>query len=144
MEFTSTIKQNYEFRRLYSKGKSCANAYLVVYCRKNRAGRSRIGYTVSNKVGYAVVRNRIRRRLREIYRLHERQIVRGYDLVVVSRVRACTADYHQLEAAFLSACAQLGLLTLIQKAYSILAYLAIPVILVPYVVHMIATRFDTK
>ena len=77
MEFTSTIKQNYEFRRLYSKGKSCANAYLVVYCRKNRAGRSRIGYTVSNKVGHAVVRNRIRRRLREIYRLHERQIARG-------------------------------------------------------------------
>ena len=68
MEFTSTIKQNYEFRCLYSKGKSCANAYLVVYCRKNRAGRSRIGYTVSNKVGHAVVRNRIRRRLREIYR----------------------------------------------------------------------------
>ena len=105
------LKQNYEFRRLYSKGKSCANAYLVVYCRKNRAGRSRIGYTVSNKVGHAVVRNRIRRRLREIYRLHERQIARGYDLVVVSRVRARTADYHQLEAAFLSACAQLGLLT---------------------------------
>ncbi|EKC70612.1 Riibonuclease P [human gut metagenome] len=111
LEFTSTIKQNYEFRRLYSKGKSCANAYLVVYCRKNRAGRSRIGYTVSNKVGHAVVRNRIRRRLREIYCLHERQIARGYDLVVVSRVRARTADYHQLEAAFLSACAQLGLLT---------------------------------
>ena len=86
----------------------------VEYDRKeknNRAGRSRIGYTVSNKVGHAVVRNRIRRRLREIYCLHERQIARGYDLVVVSRVRARTADYHQLEAAFLSACAQLGLLT---------------------------------
>lgn len=40
--------------------------------------------------------------------------------------------------------AQFGLLTLIQKAYSILAYLAIPVILVPYVVHMAVTRFDTK
>lgn len=40
--------------------------------------------------------------------------------------------------------AQLGLLTLIQKAYSILAYLAIPVILVPYVVHMAVMRFDTK
>ena len=60
---------------------------------------------------HAVVRNRIRRRLREIYRLHEREIVRGYDLVVVSRVRACAADYHQLETAFLSACAKLGLLT---------------------------------
>ena len=40
--------------------------------------------------------------------------------------------------------AQFGLLTLIQKAYSALAYLAIPVILIPYIVHMIATRFDTK
>jgi hypothetical protein len=39
------------------------------------------------------------------------EIVRGYDLVVVSRVRACAADYHQLETAFLSACAKLGLLT---------------------------------
>ena len=96
MEFTSTLKKNYEFRRLYSKGKSCANAYLVVYCRKNRSGRSRIGYTVSNKVGHAVVRNRI---------------VRRYDLVVLSRVRACAADYHQLETAFLSACAKLDLLT---------------------------------
>ena len=40
--------------------------------------------------------------------------------------------------------AQFGLLTLIQKAYSFLAYLAIPVILVPYIVHMIVTRFDRK
>lgn len=40
--------------------------------------------------------------------------------------------------------AQFGLLTLIQKAYSILAYLAIPVILIPYIIHMIVTRFDTK
>ena len=111
MKAAVTVKENHEFRRIYRKGRSAVSPYLVVYCRKNRAGRSRIGYTVSNKVGHAVVRNRIRRRLREIYRLHERQIARGYDLVVVSRVRARTADYHQLEAAFLSACAQLGLLT---------------------------------
>ena len=83
MEFTSTIKQNYEFRRLYSKGKSCANAYLVVYCRKNRAGRSRIGYTVSNKVGHAVVRNRVRRRIREIFRLSQGKMKQGYDLSLI-------------------------------------------------------------
>ncbi len=40
--------------------------------------------------------------------------------------------------------AQFGLLTLIQKAYSAIAYLAIPVILIPYIVHMVVTRFDTK
>ena len=83
MEFTSTIKQNYEFRRLYSKGKSCANADLVVYCRKNRAGRSRIGYTVSNKVGHAVVRNRIRRRVYEVVRLEEPTLKSGYDMALM-------------------------------------------------------------
>ena len=40
--------------------------------------------------------------------------------------------------------AQFGLLTLVQKAYSFLAYLEIPVILIPYIIHMIVTRFDTK
>ena len=108
MEFTSTLKKNYEFRRLYSKGKSCANAYLVVYCRKNRSGRSRIGYTVSNKVGHAVVRNRIRRRLREIYRLHEAEFRPGYDLVVVARGRAVNASYAKLERSMLSLASQLG------------------------------------
>lgn len=54
---------------------------------------------------------------------------------ILAALACCIADF---------LIAQLGLLTLIQKAYSILAYLAIPVILMPYVVHMIATRFDTK
>ena len=111
MDARVTVKQNSEFRRIYRRGRSAVSGGVVVYCLKNRQGMSRLGVTVSTKLGHAVVRNRIRRRLREIYRLHERQIARGYDLVVVSRVRACTADYQQLEAAFLSACAQLGLLT---------------------------------
>ena len=109
MEFTSTIKQNYEFRRLYSKGKSCANAYLVVYCRKNRAGRSRIGYTVSNKVGHAVVRNRVRRRIREIFRLSQGKMKQGYDIIVVARTRAAHADYWELKRAFEKTCKKLGL-----------------------------------
>ena len=110
MEFTSTIKQNYEFRRLYSKGKSCANAYLVVYCRKNRSGRSRIGYTVSNKVGHAVVRNRIRRRLREIYRLNEQRFQPGWDIVVVARTRAVEAPFEKLTASYLTLAKKAGLL----------------------------------
>lgn len=110
MEFTVTLKKNYEFRRLYSKGKSTATACLAMYCRKNGSGRNRIGYTVSNKIGHAVVRNRIRRRLREIYRLHETDLVQGYDIVIVARMRAHDADYHRLEADFLKAADRLGLL----------------------------------
>ncbi len=108
MQFSRSLKQNHLFRRLYRRGVSSANAYLVLYCRKNGSTENRVGLTVSAKLGHAVHRNRLRRRLREIYRLHEQQFVRGYDLVVVARTRAMQADYHQLEHAYLSLAAKLG------------------------------------
>ena len=111
MKFTATLKKNYEFHRLYAKGKSAATPFLVVYARKTKRPGNRIGFTVSTKLGKAVKRNRVRRRLREIYRLNEQRIARGTDLVVVARGRAVTASYRQLETAFLSACKRLGILT---------------------------------
>ena len=66
MRFSHSMKENSLFRRLYARGKSAANSYLVIYCRKNGSTENRIGYTVSKKLGHAVVRNRVRRRLREI------------------------------------------------------------------------------
>ena len=110
MEFTVTLKKNYEFRRLYSKGKSTATACLALYCRKNGSVRNRIGYTVSNKIGHAVVRNRIRRRLREIYRLNEAQFQPGWDIVVVARTRAVEAPFEKLTASYLALAAKAGVL----------------------------------
>ena len=69
-----------------------------------------MGYTVSNKLGCAVIRNRVRRRLREIYRLNERRFRPGYDIVVVARGRSVSAAYGRLERDFLRAAAALGLL----------------------------------
>ena len=63
MQFSSSLKFNHVFRRLYNKGDSCANRYLVVYCRRNGTKRNRIGLTVGAKLGHAVDRNRLRRRL---------------------------------------------------------------------------------
>ena len=106
----NTLKKNSDFRRLYTKGKSAATPYLVVYCRKNRRDHNRTGYTVSTKLGHAVVRNRVRRRLREIVRLNTSAVKPGYDLVLVARSRAVEAEYKQLERAYLTACRKLGLL----------------------------------
>ncbi len=111
MRFTATLKKNYEFHRLYRKGKTAATPFLVLYAKGSRRPGNRVGFTVSTKLGKAVKRNRVRRRLREIYRLNEQRIARGTDLVVVARGRAVTATYRQLEAAFLSACRKLELLT---------------------------------
>ncbi len=110
MQFSQSLKENYIFRRLYAKGNSSANRYLALYCRKNRQSVNRVGITVSAKLGCAVVRNRIRRRLREIYRLNEQAFLPGYDLVVVARSQAVTASYRQLERAYLNLAGRLGLL----------------------------------
>ncbi|MBR2582073.1 MAG: ribonuclease P protein component [Oscillospiraceae bacterium] len=104
-----TLKQNSDFRRLYAKGKTSANRYLVLYCRRNGRGVNRMGYTVSSKLGGAVVRNRVRRRLREIARLNMPGLKSGWDVVVVARTRAVAASYAELDRAFKDACAALGL-----------------------------------
>ncbi|MCL2568056.1 MAG: ribonuclease P protein component [Oscillospiraceae bacterium] len=109
MQFTSSIRQNYEFRRLYNAGKSTATGLLAVYCRPNRRGANRLGITVGTKVGNAVVRNKVRRRLKEIYRLHEAEVRRGFDIVIVARVKSPSATYRQLEADFLRTVDKLGL-----------------------------------
>ena len=109
MKRTATLKENYEFRRAYHKGKSCVTPPLVVYARPNRGARNRLGVTVSAKLGHAVVRNRVRRRLREIYRLAQPELKQGYDLVLVARSRAVDAPYAALEQAFRRCCGRLAL-----------------------------------
>ncbi len=110
MEFSDSLKNNREFRRLYSKGVSAATPLLVVYFRRNRCNGNRLGITVTAKLGKAVSRNRVRRRLREIYRLNESKFCRGLDIVVVARVRSRGARYCELERDFLGVAGRLGIL----------------------------------
>ena len=104
-----TVKENGDFRRIYRKGRSAVSGGVVVYCLKNRKGMSRLGVTVSTKLGHAVVRNRVRRRLREIFRLNQGGLAQGYDMILVARTRAVGAEYRELERAFLNVCGKLGL-----------------------------------
>ena len=106
----TSIKLNSDFRRIFNRGKSAVSPCVVVYCRKNRLGRNRLGLTVSKKIGKAVVRNRIRRRLREIIRLNGASLRQGYDLILVARSRAVSADYRRLETDVLNCCERLQLM----------------------------------
>ena len=110
MKMTAPLKENHLFRRAYNRGKTAADSRLALYVRRNGRKSNRLGLTVSTKVGRAVVRNRVRRRLREIYRLNEGALASGCDVVVVARVRAASSDYHQLERSFLKLADKLGLL----------------------------------
>ena len=116
MQFSKSLKLNHIFRRLYRKWHSAATRNLVLYCRKNGTQENRIGLTVGAKLGHAVSRNRLRRQLRAIYRLHEHEFHRGYDIVVVARSHAMEADYHELETAYLHLAEKLSLLLKEEKA----------------------------
>ena len=110
MKKTVSLKENHLFRRIYNRGQSAADGRLVLYVRRNGRRDNRLGFTVSTKLGHAVVRNRVRRRLREIYRLNEDKLTAGCDVVVVARVRAAFSDYHNLEKSFLRLADKLDLL----------------------------------
>ena len=114
MRFSKALKENHIFQRLYHKGHSCAGKYMVVYCRPNHMGFNRVGYTVSKKLGKAHVRNRTRRRIREVYRLNEEKFQPGWDIVVVARTRAVEAPFEKLTASYLTLAKKAGILKPVQ------------------------------
>ncbi len=96
-----TIKKNTDFKRVYNHKKSKANTFLVIYKMKNDYDYSRLGISVSKKVGNAIIRNKTRRRLKEIFRLNEHKIKQSYDIIVIVRIRAKDITYKDLEKNFI-------------------------------------------
>ena len=110
MKETRTVKKNHEFRRMYQKGRSSVNSYLVLYVRPNRRGCNRLGVTASTKLGKAVIRNRVKRRLREVWRRNDAQLKQGYDMILVARGRSIKGKFSEIEKAYLRAAGELKLL----------------------------------
>ena len=82
------LKKRSEFQRAYQEGNKYWDRYFVIYVRPTGFGRSRLGITVSKKVGKSVQRNRVKRLIRESFRHLRPQIQIGYDVVVVGRSAA--------------------------------------------------------
>lgn len=81
------LKENYEFRRAYARGKSCVTPFFAVYIFKNRRGGVRLGITAGKKIGGAVNRNRAKRVITAAFYECLPQISDGYDFVIVARTR---------------------------------------------------------
>ncbi len=99
-----------QFALVYNDGSTQKDHYLVLKSRPNQLEYSRFGISVSKRVGTAVVRNRVKRRLREILRLT--RLIPGWDIILIARSPAAEADYKQLEK---SACNVLSKARLIVK-----------------------------
>lgn len=102
MKKSGRLRKNYEFKYVYGAGKVYANNLVVMYIVPNKSSCNKTGFSVSKKVGNSVIRNKVRRRMKESYRLNSGMIKKGYNIVFVSRVRSNRASYAEIEKAMLS------------------------------------------
>lgn len=93
MKHTLSLNKNTLFKRLYYRGKPFGCPYFVLYVMKTNSKVNRIGFTVSKKIGKAVLRNRARRLMYESFRLAEPQIKCGYYMVMVARAEILNTDF---------------------------------------------------
>lgn len=99
-----SIKKNSDFQIVYRSGKSYANKLLIMYVYHTEKNETRIGISVSKRVGNSVVRHRVTRLIRESFRLHREQLNSGLDIVVVARAAARDSDYKKIESAYRHLC----------------------------------------
>lgn len=105
-----SLKKNRDFQEVYRKGRSVADYNLVLYKLENGTDRNRVGISVSKKVGNSVIRHRIKRLIRESYRLQDESFVQGFDLVVIARVNSADKGYHELKKSIMKLASKQGLL----------------------------------
>ena len=99
-----SIKKNSEFQQVYRNGKSYANKLLIMYICRTERPETRIGISVSKKVGNSVVRHHLARLVRESFRLNRDTLEEGLDIIVVARAAAKDSDYKTIERAFMHLC----------------------------------------
>ena len=90
-----------EFDAVYRAGKRRSSSHFTVFFRANQLPVSRFGFSIKKALGGAVVRNRIRRRVREIVRCHREEIPAGWDVVIHPRSSVARVEFAGLSADLL-------------------------------------------
>ena len=98
MRKISTLKKNYEFKNVLNKGKFYCGKHITMYITKNNQNKNKIGIAISKKIGKAVKRNRIKRLIRESYRMQKEKLLQGYNLVFVwNKNQIADCKYNQIK-----------------------------------------------
>ncbi len=105
-----TLKKKKDFDKVFKNGKSIASKYLVFYWNPNNKDKNRYGFSISKRIGKAVVRNKLKRRLKEIIRRDVESICnRGYDIIIIARNPVNDLDFHGIKKDLLRLFKRAGL-----------------------------------
>lgn len=96
MERKLRLRKNTDYQSVFKTGKSCWNRQFTMLLKENNLGKARIGFTVTKKFGSAVMRNTIKRRLKEIIRNNQDLIPVGYDIVIIPKKNTIEMDFKSL------------------------------------------------
>jgi len=100
MKFTQMLKKK-DFKKIFSCAKSISAKSIVMLCMKNDTDENRLGIVASKKTGNSVKRNSARRRIREIYRINEINLSKGYDIVIIAKPAIHEESFAQLQKSIL-------------------------------------------
>jgi len=92
-----TLKKNNEFRYVFSAGNRKSGRYVILYMLPGKQERNRVGIIVKKNIGNAVQRNKIKRRLREVWWNRCNQLISGYDIVILARKKILQARFKEIE-----------------------------------------------
>lgn len=104
------IRQNRDYRRIYRSGKRFSNRAGLLYVTRVKSGDIRIGFVTTKKIGHAVGRNRARRLMKEVYRLHRAELSPNYEAIMLAGSFLTTATYKEAEKAVLALWRKAGIL----------------------------------
>jgi ribonuclease P protein component len=102
------LRKNKNFQAVYRVGKSYANRQLVLYILPNNTNERRVGFAAGKRLGNAVTRNRVKRLLRETYRLNQFHLNSGFDVIIVGRQAIVGEKLPGVVAAFRHLCGRAG------------------------------------
>ena len=104
------LRKNKQFQSVYRYGKSYANRIMVIYVLSNKDTQRKVGFAAGKRLGNAVVRNRVKRLLRETYRLNQHKLKLGFDLLLVGRKPMVDVKYKVVSKAFGDLCTKARIL----------------------------------
>lgn len=104
------IKSKKGFQLVYSSGRSVVDALSVIYVLTSNGEKAKIGLAVGKKLGPAVMRNRIKRMMREVFRVRKHELKPGVNIIWVARKKLVAADYNTYDRVFMRLAKRAGLL----------------------------------